>query len=178
MANEHDIAWALSVLHECFPTRPITADTGKVWLEIFRTEDSAPFRAAVSQCVKQVGRVYFPTPGEILAHMQPEPEEQVSATEVLKAIEGMGSYRDGWIWPRVEEVRAALGHAVAAAYGSVGPHRLNSSHAITRDIAERDFAETLANERHADASRPEQRRLLGPYDRRALGQGESEEPAP
>lgn len=78
------------------------------------------------------------------------PELPVDVSSLLTAIDKAGEYNPqaGWVRPRVERVRALFGDALANAYGAAGgASRLFSTNDTTREIAERDFAKALEEER-------------------------------
>lgn len=156
MATKQGVGIALAFLHELFPTREITPTTGTAWLLAFHDVPDNVLMDAAQQCGSDPNRRFFPTAGEVRGQIpRPALAAQLSAHEVLKQIERLGGYgpQFQWQWPRVDVVRDTLGSAVAAAYGNVGPHRLNSDNPLTREIAERDFSEGLAQERADDPER-------------------------
>ena len=169
MATERGIAATLAYLHELYPTRDITEATGAAWFTNFSDTDDDVLLSAAKSCGRNPERKFFPTAGELRSHIPvPLVPPAISPTEVLRQIEGMGAYHNGWQWPRVEAVRLKLGDSVASAYGEVGPHRLNSDNATTREIAQRDFAETLHAERKQEVER---HRLNWPDAPKQIGGG-------
>lgn len=64
---------------------------------------------------------------------------------IQRQIGALGSYNPncGWMYPGVENVREALGDAVASAYAACGAKRLFADDEIGRSIAEREFRREL-----------------------------------
>lgn len=78
------------------------------------------------------------------------PPQPIDTDAILKQISKLGSYNPntGWQYPRVDDVRKALGDGVADAYAAAGASRCfadnaNDGSSITRDIARRAFASEL-----------------------------------
>lgn len=142
MASPRAIAAVLAYLHELYPTREISATTSEAWAMTFAAWDDETLTAAARAAAATPGRVFFPTPGE-LAALRPAPV--IDGDAVLRQIERLSTYspHTGMIAPRVEQVRDALGDAVATAYGMGGGARLFSVNEVTRDIARRDFHHEL-----------------------------------
>jgi len=162
MATKQAIGLMLAYLHELFPSRPpITEATLEAWMVTFEdvTDDYAMMNAA-KQCGAEPERRFFPAPGEIRVYL-PQPSAEPAA-ETLKKIEAIGGFnwQMRWCLPTVEAVRAHFGETVAQAYGHVGPHRLGSDTEMTREIAERDFAVALEQQRaRSRASEPDTRAI-------------------
>lgn len=177
MTTKQGIGLMLYYLHELYPSRPpITEATGDAWLTTFADADDAVMLAAAKQCGREPERKFFPTPGEIFAYFPKDETPDISAHEVLRQIELLGAYDNGWHWPRIERVRDVLGSAVAEAYGDVGSPRLNSESPTTREIAERDFAVALKGARADERRRgtlpgPRPVPLLEPGQGRGLTSG-------
>lgn len=146
MASKKAVARMLAVMHEGYPTRPITKNTPQVWFALFRDVADDALLAAVFSVCNEPGRTFFPTPGDIRAYLAP-PKPVINADEILNSIAGMSQYTPhGYLHARPEQVRARHGAAVAIAYGQVGANRLFSDSETTRSIAERDFAIALKGE--------------------------------
>ncbi len=145
MANTAAIKLGLRVLHEAFPTREITKQTGAVFHELFRDTPDEDFLAACRTLATQRGRTFFPSPGEIAAMLTPR--AAVDLDRLLEAIsdQGQRSY-SGFIYPRIERVRLVFGDAIASAYAFAGASRLWSNSETSRDIARREFREHLDTE--------------------------------
>ena len=139
MASPKCISTVLAVLHEAEPTRQLTKQTAEIWLAIFADVDDAKMLDTAKQLVVEPGRRFFPSPGEFRAKLQGQlPALDVAG--ITRRIEALGMYNPhvGWIWPRVDAVRDALGEGIARAYGVVGA-RLGADDETTRSIAQRDF---------------------------------------
>ena len=145
MASDQAIMRVLAFFHQLFPTRDIGVGLLDAWARIFGDAKytDAALELAAQKTAEEIGREFFPTPGALLVYLPRT--AAVSATELLRRIVALG--HEGphfeWVLPTVERVRGALGDGIAAAYGAVGPHRLNSDNPTTREIAERDFAEAV-----------------------------------
>ena len=145
MASDRAITGVLAFLHDLFPTRDVGPGLLDAWARIFGDAKYSDrwIESAAQQVAEEPGREFFPTPGALLVYF-PRPAA-VSAVELLRRITALG--HEGphfeWVLPSVERVRECLGDGIAAAYGAVGPHRLNSDNPTTREIAERDFAEAV-----------------------------------
>lgn len=103
------------------------------------------------QLIIATGRVmrecsFFPAPAEIRKRAGLVTQVAPNTTAIVRAIEVLGTYvaASGWHAPDVESVRHAYGDTIASAYGYVGPSRLFGT-GTTRDIALRDFAESLSD---------------------------------
>lgn len=149
MASNRAVALALATLHEAYPTRAVTEQTAEVWRRIFAGVDDAAFLAACDRAAVERGRTFFPTPGEISGYIAPA--AVVDADAILKRISALGSYNPnvGWIYPRIDAVREALGESIARAYADAGASRCFAADdagggSVTRDIARRAFATGLA----------------------------------
>jgi len=144
MATRRAIVEGLALLHECYPTREISDKTAPVWTVVFADVDDTAFRKACVVACSQPGRTFFPSPGELRAIMLPP----IDTTGLLQRIRECAGYNPGYGWrvPRVEQVRDQFGDAAAAAFGSVGPHRLFSDNETTASIAARDFSEAVTSE--------------------------------
>jgi len=145
MASDEAISGALAFLHELFPTRAVGPATLDAWSVVFADWSDAQVHDCAVRAARETGRVFFPTPGEIIAHRSVAPVRALDTEGLLKRIGALGSYdpRTGWCWPSLEKVRIEIGAAEATAYGLVGPSRLFSDTANTRDIAQRDFTRAL-----------------------------------
>ena len=156
MASRSVIARGLALLHESFPTRAITEETGAAWVAIFAEVPDGDFLRACLLLCREAGRTFFPTSGEVMAYASPAPP-QPDAMGALRQIAALSTYdpATGNHPPRVELVREKLGDAFAFAYGQAMASRLFSGSPMTREIAERDFAEALHEELHAQARRPQ-----------------------
>ena len=91
---------------------------------------------------------FIPPVSKIYALCRPPAVVDVDA--LLKRISALGHYNpnSGWIYPRVDDVRKAMGDGIAEAYAAAGTARCfadtasDGSH-IGRDIARRSFAAEL-----------------------------------
>lgn len=145
MASNRAVALALATLHEAYPTRAVTAQTAEVWMTLFAAVADDQLLAGCRRLAVEDGRQFFPSPGEIMAIVAPAPV--VNSDDLLARIARLGSYNphSGWIYPRIEVVRSALGDAVADAYVEAGASRCFADNdrdggSISRDIARRQFA--------------------------------------
>jgi len=147
-------------MHESFPTRPITAETGPAWEIIFRDVSDREFLGACLAACRESGRTFFPTPGELSALILPPPA-QYDTEAVLRRVRETCEYVPGYGYsaPRVVKVRELLGDVIANALSEVGAARLYSDNATTREIAAREFAEALTH--HSDAER--RGKLIAPH---------------
>lgn len=173
MASPKAVATMLAMFHESYPTRPLTAKTGRVWEALMRDVDDDLLLQAARVVANQPGRTFFPTPGELRACLATFQPPMPDSEDLLRRISALGTHNPntGWIYPRVERVREAFGAAVAQAYGLIGPRLLYSDHPNTQDIARRDFREALA-EAEADMRTGEM--LTSGMQRKQLGDGESD----
>lgn len=168
MATPDKIANLIAMAHEAFPSRQITERTPELWLAVFANVSDARLEAAVYQITVEPDRKFFPTPGEIRAVLQ-GPPPVLDVPGFVRRIESLGEYNphSGWIWPRVDVVRARLGDAVARAYGQVGA-LLGSDNETSREIAFRDFSTELT----AIVQREGVKALHAPAERPMLVSGE------
>lgn len=60
-----EITMALGQARLVFPNVAITAEAFRMWHKLFEQEKAADFHAAILALIKQSGRVFFPTPGEV-----------------------------------------------------------------------------------------------------------------
>lgn len=142
MASVDAIRDGLAVLHEAFPTRPITTKTGKVFYGLFRETDDDAFLSACRTLARQRGRVFFPTPGEITALLAPR--VAIDMDRLLEAIANQGQHTPtGFLFPRIERVRLVFGDEIGSAYAFAGAAKLYSENETSRDIARREFREYL-----------------------------------
>ena len=149
MANFETIARGLSLLHESYPTRPITAETGPAWELMFSGTADEDFLRACRVLAVERGRTFFPTAGEVMDVANPV--RPIDTEALLKRISSLGAWNPnmGWLYPRVDDVRKAMGDGIADAYAAAGASRCfadsaNDGSSITRDIACRTFATELA----------------------------------
>lgn len=169
MASKTAIAGVLAYLHECYPSRDVSAATAEAWAMTFAEWDDATLEACARRAAATPGRTFFPTPGEITA-LAGRPVFDSQA--LLRSIDKLAAYNPnvGMIPPNVGQVREALGDLVADAYASAGTDRLASADETTRNIAQRDFAKALEQY----AATPETPRLLianAPEARRIAARG-------
>lgn len=166
MATAESIARGLALLHESFPTRGISAETGKAWALIFDGVSDKDFLSACLTAARTPGRTFFPTTGELMGLAAPTP--QVNAEAVLLEIQALATYRPtGMLWPMVELVSDTFGGHIASAYAAAGSARVFSDNPTTREIAQREFAKALQEPFH-DVDR---RFLLSPSDQPLLKAG-------
>ena len=160
MTDAPIIARGLALLHEAFPTRTITADTGAAWELLMRDVGNRAFLEACLTLAKERGRTFFPTPAEVLALA--DPAQVYDPEAVVREIARLGGYNPnvGWIYPRVDEVRQRLGAAIADAYAEAGASQMFSEQSVGRDIALRTFRDAL--QREAVLPRPDRTLPAGP----------------
>ncbi len=159
MASKPAIAAVLSYLHELYPTREVKASTGEAWAMVFAEWPDDELQACAMKAAAERGRTFFPTPGEISAYRA---VPTVDAAAILRRISKLGTYNPnrGWIYPRTETVRAALGDAIATAYNDAGGERcFSGEESVTQEIARRTFDKAL-NE--TAAKHPELLQLAAP----------------
>jgi hypothetical protein len=143
MATDVGISAVLAFLHELFPTREIGEATLDAWALMFDDWTDDELRACAVQAAKAPGRTFFPTPGEIRAYRV---VPTIDAGAVLRRISKMGTHNpNGWLYPRLDVVRAELGDAVASAYAAAGGERCFAEGGVSQDIACRTFATELAD---------------------------------
>lgn len=65
-----------------FPSVTLSEPAFRAWHKLFENEDAQKFQAALTALVKEAGRVFFPTPGEVTAMLlklgaplEPSPDE-------------------------------------------------------------------------------------------------------
>jgi hypothetical protein len=153
MASNAAIAGALALLHELYPTREIGPNTAPAWALVFADWDDETLTACVKRAAATPGRTFFPTPGEIAAF---RPVPMVDGPAILRRISALGTYNpNGWLYPRIETVRDAMGDAVASAYAAAGVERcFADDDSITQDIARRAFATELTSAQKANPTQP------------------------
>ncbi len=143
MASREAIARGIALLHECFPSRPITDETGNAFALVFADTSDREFLTACANLAKQPGRVFFPTTGELQAALKPR--APIDLDRLCDAISSLGEYNPnvGWIYPRTQTVIDRFGAAIGAAYAHAGCARIFSDNETSRDIARREFAGAL-----------------------------------
>lgn len=158
MASESAVGRTLAFLHELYPTREITPEAVAAWTVAFRDWDDRQLMECAMKAAREVGRTFFPTPGEITA-LRPRPALDLAG--ILHRISELGQYNPhtGWQYPRIDVVREALGDAIATAYGSAGAERCfaddaNDGSHVTRDIARREFEKNLEMWQTQNPDRP------------------------
>lgn len=161
MASDAGIARVVAFLHELFPTRDIGPATLDAWSLVFENWPDELLQSCAVKAAKEPGRTFFPTPGEVGAYAPPPP---VDTLAVLYRIEQLGHYEPtrGWVLPTFEEIRNALGDAIARAYTVAGAKQCFADDAkdgtsVTRDIARRTFAAELEK---VNKTSPERLRLM------------------
>ena len=150
------------MLSEAYPTKTFTTATRTVYAIALAEISDDDLGRGVERLLRDRGRKFFPTTGELLEASAP-PAEVVDVSDTLRRIDRLGTYLPsaGHIPPRVETVRAALGDPVADAYAEASPSRLFSDDPTTREIAVLAFAKAIAEGRRRLAiSGP--RRIAGP----------------
>lgn len=169
MASNAAVATVLALLHEFYPSRDMTDETLPAWTIVFRDWSDEELQACALAAAQEPSRAFFPTPGEIAAHRAPP---MIDTDVLLARISKLGHYNPnvGWMYPRVEEVRAALGAAVADAYAAAGAQACFADDArdgssTSREIARQRFTAELrtAAKRNPAALLPEApaQQLLG-----------------
>lgn len=154
MTTRAGVATVLAYLHELYPGRQVTAETGAAWLNATNDLQDAVLLALARAYAADPESRYFPAPSQLRGYLPKHAAEALPDLEsTLRAIDGMGHYdpRAGWVRPRKETVQEKLGPAIAFAYGYVGPSLLFSENEQTRSIALRDFRLAL-EEASADLS--------------------------
>jgi hypothetical protein len=157
MASADAIALGLALLHEAYPTREITDETGNAWSIVFADVGDREFREGCLRLTRERGRKFFPSSGELMAAIRPP--VSIDTERLLEHIASIGIHtpQAGWLPPRAEAVRNRFGDAIASAYAFAGAGRLYSSNETGRDIARREFAEHLRDVPH------DQQRSLEPW---------------
>lgn len=144
MASRTAVAGVLAYLHELYPSREITATTAEAWIVTFSDWGDEELETCARNAAATPGRTFFPTPGEIAAfHAVPS----IDAAKMLRQISALGTHNPvrGWLYPRIETVRAAFGDGVATAYAAAGAERcFADDDSVTQDIARRAFATELS----------------------------------
>lgn len=59
----------LALFHELYPTRDISPATGEAWGVAFRNVSDERLQHAAHQVIREGGRTFFPTPGEVFARL-------------------------------------------------------------------------------------------------------------
>ncbi len=152
MASKTAIATVLAYLHELYPTREIQPATAQAWAMVFAEWPDDELQACAMKAAAERGRTFFPTPGEISAYRA---IPTVDAAAILRRISKLGTYNPnrGWIYPRIETVRAALGDAIANAYSEAGTDRcFADDDSITQGIAHRMFEKCITETATKDPS--------------------------
>lgn len=153
MASPRTIATILAFLHELYPTREIGEATNEAWHIAFADWDDETLTVCARNAAATPGRSFFPTPGEIAAF---RPAPAIDTAALLRRISAIGTYNpNGWIYPRIEAVRDALGDAVADAYAAAGAERcFAEDESVTQDIARRAFGKELDAAQKLAPTRP------------------------
>jgi hypothetical protein len=144
MASKAAVATVLAYLHELYPSRDVSSVTADAWALTFAAWSDEDLTRAAQQAAATPGRTFFPTPGEI-AECRPTTTPVVDAPKILRQIEKLSAYtpQAGTIAPHVQQVRDALGNAVADAYAAAGAQRCFADDATARSIAAHTFQKTL-----------------------------------
>lgn len=149
MPSNANLARGMAILQAAFP-RDVTDDVTAVYRLGLADLSEDQYLAGINACVKECR--YFPTVSEIRERAGLNKKVAIDTDAALGAISALGSYNPnvGWLYPRVEAVRAAFGDAVGAAYGMAGAARCFSDNEVSRDIARRVFSEELQGSRQAE----------------------------
>lgn len=65
-----EITLTLGQVATVFQNVTMSEPTLRMWHKLFENEDSQRFQAAIIAIIKEPGRVFFPTPGEVVAMLQ------------------------------------------------------------------------------------------------------------
>ena len=172
MATARGVEAALKLLATNFAGE-VTVEKVKVWGAALGDVTDEQLGAAIPHIIKTHTGDFIPPVGVIREACGANDHAAIDTANVIRSIERLGapqfvdgfSEQTGWVMPRVERVREALGDAVANAYGAVGGGaRLFCDDETGRTIAERDFmlalrSETAAEERRALPSERKPQRI-------------------
>jgi hypothetical protein len=154
MASREAIAAGMAVLQQCAPTRDIDAETLRIWQTLFADDHDAAFLSACRTLARQKGRTFFPTPGEVVAAMQPV-MPAIDVDRLCYLLGGLTHYTPRGVRPpNLSEVADLFGQAVADAVATVGPSRLLCQSEEDASWAKKDLRAALADAENLPASVP------------------------
>lgn len=149
MASSRAIAVALGTFAETFPTREVSPRTADVWSKVMSSVPDEVLDRAVLRLCRDPERRFFPSSGEVFAAIADD-ARPVDVLNIIHRIEKLGFYDPprGWVYPKYETVRDALGDEIAKAYAVAGAATifsddLKDGSSVTRDIARRSFGSEL-----------------------------------
>jgi hypothetical protein len=143
MASRKAVVAALTLLSRAFAGE-VTHERIEVYTAALDDVTDAQLAVAIVEVIKRHEGAFFPPPAVLRKAAGVGDAPAVDVDGILRELSRMGSYSpNGWLLPRIGEVREALGDAVAYAAAEVGLHRLCADDTVTRDIAARDFAQAL-----------------------------------
>ena len=153
MATREAVARALAFFAED-RGGDVTPPRLQIWCEVLKPLTDIDLNRAVGLVLRSDRSGFIPPVSALIAAVTET--EPVDHEELLKAIGQMGVYSpiSGMCWPRIGDVRERLGDAIATAYADAGASRVFSDNETSRDIARREFRQslrTIARERGRDA---------------------------
>jgi hypothetical protein len=145
MASERAIVAAFKILSRAF-AGVVDKERVDVYCAALEDLSDTELATAVTHVVKTHTGEFIPPPAVIRKAVAPAPVA-VDATAVIRKIEKLATYNPnvGMVYPRVEDVRTALGDAAAYAYAAAGGPRVFSDNETSRDIATREFQKAMAD---------------------------------
>jgi len=78
-----DVTKILGLAKLVFPNVSLSREAFRMWHKLFEDHDAAKFNAAILALIKEPGRVFFPTPGEVIGMMQGIDSREKCAPESL-----------------------------------------------------------------------------------------------
>lgn len=80
--KREEIAKILVAAACVFPTVTLTPDAINIWFTLFKQVEAKVFYAALFVCIKEAGRKFFPTPGEVNEILLRDSIRHITAEEV------------------------------------------------------------------------------------------------
>lgn len=130
-----------------FPNLTLQEATFRAWHKLFENEDAQRFQAALIALTKEPGRVFFPTPGEVVAMLQRMSEGDNSPADLWESACNLA--KAGYNTEQMVEHMSKTSPRAARALRSIGWDRVRYTDFSQLQFVRKDFLEAMqAYEEH------------------------------
>lgn len=142
-----EVTFILGQAASVFQNVAMTEPTLRMWHKLFENEEASRFQAAMIALTKESGRVFFPTPGEVVAMLQRMNDGDKAPGDLWEIACDLA--RAGYDTERMVERMSEISQRAARALRSIGWDRVRYTDFSQLQFVRKDFLEAMqAYEEH------------------------------